>query len=352
MNPSPATRAEADFAASDLKSASTLLRVQTPGAARTTKLFKSPSDTPLMISCNCPSTLCNYRCSYCYLDHDGRNAQAEERAFRSWDRIMDRLVQIPRPLVLAIGTEGEPLTVKPFWDTLRRLSKFDHVRGFWFPTNLSRPIEKLAEGVDVSKLGLTASLHPSEFRDHDRDLDAFFARCEWVRENGGHVVINFILTPNQFDLFPAYRWAARKRGIPMTANVFKGMWNGASYPESYTPEDHAKIREFFSDRPLVHEFMSGRSSRGVACHAGQDMVHVHAVTGQVVNCPFAQEPLGSIWDDELTIRDSSSPCSTDWCRCHWTIGFMEQVSVRYRRTRSIMHYEERETPTVGARPLA
>ena len=31
----------------------------------------------------------------------------------------------------------------------------------------------------------------------------------------GDVVINFILTPGQFELFPAYRWIARQRGIEM-----------------------------------------------------------------------------------------------------------------------------------------
>ncbi|MCB9915021.1 MAG: radical SAM protein [Planctomycetes bacterium] len=319
-----------------------------PGA----RIFQDPSDVPLLVSCNCPTTLCNYRCSYCYLDHDARDGAREGRALRVWERIVDRIAEIRRPLFLAIGTQGEPLTVKPFWDVLRRLSALEHVRGFWFPTNLSRPIEHLAEGVDIAKLGLTASLHPSEFRNHDRDLEAFLSRCEWVRERGGDVVINFILTPDQFGLFPAYRWIARERGLPMTANVFKGVYQGRSYPESYTKDDHARIEEFFADRPLVHDFMSGRSSRGVACNAGRDLLHVDEATGAVWNCPFALEPMGSIFDDELAVRTSASPCSTDWCKCHWTIGMIEEMTQRFRRTKSILNYEPREELTPGARPFA
>ncbi|MEM8711017.1 MAG: radical SAM protein [Planctomycetota bacterium] len=314
-------------------------------------LFRDHSDVPLLVSCNCPSTLCNYRCSYCYLDHDGRNAKKEDAAFKKWDRIVDRVAEIPRPLFLAIGTEGEPLTIKPFWDTLRRLSKHDHVKGFWFPTNMSRDIKKLSEGMDVSKLGLTASLHPSEFKNHDKDFDAFLSRCEWVIEQGGDVVINFILTPGQFDLFPAYRWIARQRGIPMTANVFKGEWQGKTYPAAYTEEDHARIDGFFSDRPLVHEFMSGRSSRGELCNAGRDMLHLNSTTGEVMNCPFALEHMGSIWDDDFSVRPGLSACSTDWCKCHWTIGLMDGMTKKFKRTKSIMNYEVREEGEVGKRPF-
>ncbi|QDU84198.1 Radical SAM superfamily protein [Planctomycetes bacterium Pla163] len=315
-------------------------------------LFKEPSDVPLLVSSNCPTTLCNYRCTYCYLDHDGRDGATEDKAVVHWNRTVDRIATIPRPLYLAIGTEGEPLTVKPFWETLRRLSARENVKGFWFPTNLSRPIEKLAEGVDIGKLGLTASLHPSEFKDHDRDLDLFLSRCRWVVDNGGSVVINFILTPGQFELFPVYRYIARQHGIAMTCNVFKGEFEGKSYPDAYTEADHARIEEFFADRPLVHHYMSGAPSRGVACHAGQDALEVHPVTGQVLNCPFAQEKMGSIWDDDFQIRTKPSACSTDWCQCHWTIGLMAEVTKKFKRTRAIFDFEAREPGEVGEHPFA
>lgn len=328
------------------------LNILSPLLEHGSRVFREASDAPLLVSCNCPTTLCNYRCSYCYLDHDNRDAKGEARGVRAWQRTMERIIKIKRPLYLAIGTEGEPLVVKPFFDLLRQISPLEHVKGIWFPTNLSRPIEEIAEGVDISKLGLTASLHPSEFSDHDRSLNNFLSRCEWVRENGGDVVINFILTPGQFDLFPAYRWIARERGIPMTANVFKGVYQGKSYPESYTEEEHALFKEFFEDRPLVHEFMSGRSSRGVPCNAGRDLIHVEAARGAVWNCPFAMEPMGSIWDDDFSVRNCSSPCTTDWCECHWTIGLTEEMSERFSRTKSILNYEARSEPRAGARPFS
>ncbi|MEZ5977858.1 MAG: hypothetical protein R3F34_06545 [Planctomycetota bacterium] len=314
-------------------------------------LFSRPSTVPLLVSCNCPSTLCNYRCSYCYLDHDGRDGAREDRAFKHWERTVDRIVRIPRPLYLAIGTEGEPLTVKPFWDVLRRLSQLENVRGFWFPTNLSRPIEKFAEGIDRRKLGLTASLHPSEFRDHDRDLASFLARASWVVEGGGDVVVNFILSPDQLDLYPAYRFIAREHGLASTVNVFKGEYRGKSYPEAYTEEDHEKIESYLADRPFVHHFMSGASSRGVQCHAGQDSIHVDPVLGTVENCPFAREPMGSIWDDRFQIRSRTTSCSTDWCKCHWTIGLMKDVAKRTKRTRSIFAYETRPEGQDGEHPF-
>ena len=304
-------------------------------------LFGQPSELPLLVSCNCPFTLCNYRCSYCYLDHDGRDAKQERRQFRRWNRTIDRIVEIPRPLLLSIGTQGEPVANKMFWDTLRRLSPLEHVRGFWFPTNLSRPLEALTEGIDISKLGITGSLHPTEFKKHDKDLDFFFEQCQWVVDRGGDVVVNFILTPDQIESFPAYRYIARERGFDMTVNIFKGEYRGQTYPDAYTPEEHERIREYFSDRPMVHKFMSGHMSYGVDCAAGRDMIHIEE-DGQVLNCPFAREPMGSIFDDDFEIRSETSPCSTDWCRCHWTIGLMTGMVERYRRTKNILRYEERD----------
>lgn len=324
---------------SGLESASTEV-LEAPRAGHSF-VFRQPSEKTLMVSCNCPYTLCNYRCSYCYLDHDARNAEREQKQFEQWERVIDRIVTIPRPLILSIGTQGEPLASRPFWDTLRRLSPLDHVKGFWFPTNMSRRLEPIVEGIDVSKLGITASLHPSEFRKHDRDLDFFFEQCQWVVDRGGDIVINFILTPDQLDLCSAYRYIARERGFAMTVNVFKGEFNGQEYPGAYTPEEHEKIKEFFADRPIVHKFMSGHTSYGVDCTAGRDLIHVEE-DGSVYNCPFAREHMGSIDDPNLEIRTGTSPCSTSWCRCHWTIGLMSSMVERYKRTKNILRYEVRE----------
>jgi MoaA/NifB/PqqE/SkfB family radical SAM enzyme len=312
-------------------------------------LFRHATEAPLLVACNCPLSLCNYRCDYCYLDHEKRDHAAEQRKLADWNRLIDRIVEIPRPLLLALGTVGEPVANQAFWDTLRRVSPLEHVRRFWFPSNLSRPLEPLTRGVDVAKLGVTASLHPSEFRNHDRDFRFFLDQCRWIVDRGGDVVVNFILTPAQIPLYPAYRFAARERGLATTVNVFKGEYQGRTYPEAYTPEEHERIREYLADRPIVHEYMSGKSSRGVDCTAGRDMITVE-LDGRVLNCPFAREPLGSIFDPNLQVRAGTSPCSTAWCACHWTIGMMSSMVARFRRTRGILTYEERESgaPAVNA----
>lgn len=342
----------ADPSPSSIGSALPAATARAAPSTPTVSLFEHASDAPLLVACNCPWTLCNYRCHYCYLDHDGRRAQAEELAFDQWEHVIDRVCEIPRPLYLAAGTDGEPLTSPRFWQTLRRLTAHDHVKGIWFPTNLSRPIERMAEGVDVSKLGLTASLHPTEFENHDRELSQFLDRCRWVIDNGGDVVINFILTPQHIPLFPLYRYIARQREIPMTANVFRGEHEGRAYPEAFSTQEHAAMREYFSDRPFVYEFMSGRSSRGVECTAGRDSIHVDATTGAVTNCQFAREPMGSIFDPHFQIRSKTSACSADWCKCHWTNGLISSAAQRYRRTRGIFHFEARPEGDVGSNPFA
>lgn len=318
-----------------------------PSAKNLIPLYRTVSELPLLVASNCPFSLCNYRCHYCYLDHD--NPPPKKKAdteFSQWLAVMGRVIEIPRPLYLAIGTVGEPMASRKFWDTLRALSPLDHVRGFWFPTNLSRPLEKMARGVDPKKLGLTGSFHPSEFRNFDRDFDFFIRQCAWLLDRGGDVYVNFILSPDQIDKWHTYQARFAKHGIQMTANVFKGKHQGKTYPEAYTPEQLEIIRDIFKTRPYIFKYMSGTSSRGVSCTAGRDFIKVEP-DGTVLNCQFARVKMGNIFDDDLMVYSNVRPCTTNWCECHWNIGFMEENVRRFRRTRSIFRYEERPAGEIG-----
>lgn len=306
----------------------------------TENVFQTQSGVPLLVACNCPIGACNYRCHYCYLDHEGRNRKAEREAFARWEKVLERVVAIPRPLILAIGTSGEPLVIPPFWEVLRRLSPLPNVRAFWFPTNLSRPIEPLLAGIDVGKIGITASLHPSQFKDPQQELDLFLQRGRWLYEHGGDVVVNFILTPDQIPFYWKYHQVVSSAGLDMTANVFRGEYLGLPYPESYTQPQREIIEEILGDELFVLEYMSGKDCFGMPCTAGRDAITVE-LDGTVYNCPFAREKLGSIFDPDFSIYAENGRCTTNWCKCHWSIGLMEPIVARYRRTRNIFRFERR-----------
>jgi MoaA/NifB/PqqE/SkfB family radical SAM enzyme len=308
------------------------------------------NESPLLVSLNCPSTQCNYRCSYCYLTQKSRSSTNKE-AVREWQMILNHCIRIQRPLYLAIGTYGEPLLLQPFWKTLREIMAKDKIVGVWFPSNLSLPLDKYLHGIPVEKLGIVGTLHPSQFGNFERDFEFFFKQCLWLKEHGSDIVVNYVLTPDQIESFFAYKEIFAKEGIGMTANIFKGSWDGKNYPESYTEIELQLIEEVFENEAFIYDYMSQKkSSLGAECTAGRYMIHIEN-DGIVYSCPFSRVKLGRVTDNNLTIYDDNHRCSTNWCKCHWTIGFIVEVVRKYKRLHGIFSFEQRPPGEAGSNPF-
>ena len=218
-------------------------------------------------------------------------------------------------------------------------------------TNLSRPLVSHLEGLPMSKLGIKASLHPSQFKDVKKELEFFIEEALRLKKSGATIVVNYVLAPGQFRDFPKYKRMFDKLGILLTANIFRGSFNGAEYPEAFEPEELSLMKEYLSFEPFIFDYQTHQKNPyGMKCVAGRYCVYIK-MDGTVYNCPFALEKIGSIFDSELNAYSENCVCTANACECQWSIGLLEDIVMDYKRPKHFFGYEPRPEGETGTHPF-
>ena len=312
-------------------------------------IFKEKKEGSLTVVFDCPSKICNYRCPYCF--HQPAGFNHDQKEFLQWQQLLDViLAKIKRPLYLVIGPCGEPLVLPEWWPVVRNILKMTNVKTLCFVSNLSVPIANFMDGIDASKIGVKASLHPTQYKD-DKDLHFFIDQAIYLKNAGAHIVVNYVLAPYQLKDFPKYRNMFNKVGIQFTANVCREIYDGKVYPESYTEEELDLMKGFLSSEPFIFDYQSHRKNPlGEPCAAGKDCIYV-TLDGSVYNCVFDKQKIGSLLDEELPIYAQNCLCGSNVCECHWSIGLMEHVYRRYKKPHfPIIGYTLRDHGEIGKHP--
>lgn len=317
-------------------------------------LFEAGSEL-LFLATDSPPTSCNYRCPYCFFNAEtqgGFGFLPLASEYDLWAEVVQLAVQkIQRPLMLSISPRGEALVLPRWWDLLRSLCSYDKVKSVAFVSNLSRPIARHLSGIELSKIGLTATLHPSQYRNPERDFNAFFDQVAWLKAQGARVVINYVLTPDQLPHFHIYRARFESIGVNMTANLFRGRSNGKEYPQSYSEEELTIAKEYLKDVPSIYEYQSHAISPfGHRCTAGRAVIFLEN-DGGVFNCNFARERLGSVYDDHLFAFGENCLCSSTKCECKWTIPLQEELVRDYVAVGNIHEFRRRPRGESGIHPF-
>ncbi len=314
-------------------------------------VFADTTDQPLFIISDAPPSSCNYRCPYCFY-HRSIGFEPFEDQFQSWIRAMRAaLDRIRRPLYLCIGPRGEPVEVERWWPVFREVLSHAHVRRAAFVSNLSRPIAPFIEGLDPERIGVTGTIHPSQWKDKELGFAAFAENVAYLHRIGVKIVLNYVLTPYQIDDYPRYKAYFEERGVPVTCNLFRGVHKGKEYPESYSPDEWAIVKRHMSDIPYDYLFQSKeRSPLGNRCTASRHAINMEA-DGSVFPCYFVRERLGSIFDEELMLLDENMVCSAQECVCKWSIPLQEEYVRDYRHVGNIHQIVRRPAGEIGTNPF-
>lgn len=306
----------------------------------TTNLFEMGDGKPVTIISPAPARTCNYRCEYCYHHEHGftKNAHAME----SWCKsILTAVERIPRPLRLSAGAMGEPLIIPKWRETAYKILNHEHVQRLSFVSNLSQKLEEFFDNVDPTRIGVVASLHPSEFKDHDRDFHVFLEKITFLRDLGVSIVVNYVLTPDQLLRFEEYRSRINGVGVPMTMNILRGPYRGKVYPEAYTEEELKKVHECFKERPFIYDSQSHElNPYGSRCSSGRSGFYME-FDGSLYNCHFAFQRFGSVYDELLMVRAENGYCTATKCESQTTIGWREDVAKEYIMQGSLHHFIKR-----------
>jgi MoaA/NifB/PqqE/SkfB family radical SAM enzyme len=314
-------------------------------------LFESKSDELLWVQLWNENELCNYRCSYCFLDH--RDKVDNTKIARFGD-ILDRLHLIPRPLAVHMGARGEVLTLPDLWPLYAKLAALPNLRFAEFWSNLSRPLDGVLKHISPSKLNIVATFHPTQYK-RPAEKTAFFDRVKFLRDNANDVVLHFVHSPDNAPFIPEIIKTAKEMGVHLLIKPLVAKRNaqtGEAYPAAYQHRDILKLRKWFGSDLAVH--FAFEHPINVRCGAGKDFIHIRH-DGSVSRCEFSnplpeQQKYGNILDEGgPTIDTVSRYCWRGGCGCYDIMGHSEPFVAEYRREKCSVRFIRRAPGEIGTR---
>jgi hypothetical protein len=253
-----------------------------------------------------PLSSCNYGCNYCPFAkrHESRAELADD------ERALARFVAFVRRAEthrfgLFFTPWGEGLVRRWYRQALAALSQLDHVDKVAIQTNLSAPLDWLAQA-RPERVGLWATYHP-EWTTRQK----FLAQVRRADAAGARISVGAVGFVKFADEIAALR-AQLPPHIYLWINAVK---SGAD-AQLYSP----RILERFSAiDPLFALNRGAHASAGRRCRAGESVFTVDG-DGEMRRCHFIRERIGNLydagWERSLVARD----CSNATCGCH--IGYV------------------------------
>jgi MoaA/NifB/PqqE/SkfB family radical SAM enzyme len=255
---------------------------------------------------------CNYGCPYCPF---AKHLESPEELHADWDALnrFTRWVERANTLQLSIFFTpwGEALIRKWYRQAIGVLSHLPHVHKVAIQTNLSCPLEWLAD-VESEKLGVWATYHPGEV-----SRENFLAQCRRLLDAGVRFSVGVVgLKEHEEEIRKL-----RKELPPATylwINAYK------SQPDYYTQE---LLDTFASIDPLFSVNNQYHFSGGHPCHAGHNVISVDG-EGVVRRCHFIRTPIGNLYESRLLdlLSPVPSACTNGVCGCH--IGYVHMPHLR------------------------
>ncbi|MDD3836693.1 MAG: hypothetical protein PHG43_02525 [Phenylobacterium sp.] len=258
--------------------------------------------------------VCNYKCPYCVAGH----APPEGRPESPWsdDRyraIVDNLCKLDFPINLRIGVGGEFFISKVLVEGARKLAACDHVKVLNLITNLSfhpQQYARILKGIPKEKVALVASYHPTEVK----SADAWVAAAQELATYYDLTTMSVAYPP----ALPKLREIKEKFaavGVDHFIQPFIGEYEGKLYPQAYTEEERALIREVIYSRH-DYEFLLNLKKPGL-CNAGFKYLFIDPY-GLVKPCGGADH--GRILGDltaspKVEFLDGPRPCPAAACQC-------------------------------------
>ncbi len=255
---------------------------------------------------------CNYTCAYCPFSMT-RNTPAQQAEdardlarFVAW---VQTHASAARPIEILITPYGEALARKWYREAVRELSHTPQVRRIAVQTNLSCPVQWLAD-CNVQTTALWLTYHPEQIA-----AEKFLAKCHALSAMSIRYSVGVVGTRKHFPAIAAMR-AALPESIYLWVNAYKDQ---ADY---YRPGEIAWLTGI---DPRFPDNLPDYPSLGQPCQAGHEVISVDG-TGNVYRCHFIKERLGNLFENELDTLLKPRLCSNAVCNCH--IGYVHMNALK------------------------
>jgi MoaA/NifB/PqqE/SkfB family radical SAM enzyme len=260
---------------------------------------------------------CNYTCGYCPWNATVQRVPAE--AFREDEarlkRILDRVAELPDAVEFFITPKAEYL-VLPYWrEAVGRLLALPQVERVTVQTNLSFDVRAFLNQVDLSKLALWTTYHPTEVSEDE--LETLHAKWRLLQDRGVPFSVGIVGTHENLPHMQRLRQRLDP-SVYLWVNAYQRRLN------YYTPEQLVAIRSVDPYFDLNNQYFP---SRGRPCTAGQRAVYLDD-EGDLRRCFFVGDVIGNLFRDDWRRLDAPRSCPRDTCHCY--VGHMHIVELDFR----------------------
>ncbi|MGF7146746.1 hypothetical protein FHS96_000355 [Sphingomonas zeicaulis] len=267
-------------------------------------------DPALTILWRGPLSSCNYACSYCPFAKrkDSRATLATDRA--QLKRFTDWALARLYPLAILFTPWGEALVRRHYRDAITRLSHAPHVQTVAVQTNLSTPIDWIAD-CDRRSAAFWTTYHPGE-----TNRPRFLERIHAMEAMGVRYSVGVVALRQHFDEIERLR-------ADLPANAY--LWINAeeALQGCYT---EAEVERLVAVDPLFELNNRAWPSLGRPCAAGETAISVRG-DGEARRCHFVDTPIGNIYDEAFEQALRPRTCPKLSCNCHIGYSHLKELAL-------------------------
>jgi len=269
---------------------------------------------------------CNFECPYCFYEDSQRNLKQKVGCW-----LMEKVPALNRYKTefispgaakeyfdntgfkwLIVLSGGEPFVYPKFIELVEALGEKHQVI---IGTNLSLPVDKFIEKIKPESVhSFYASLHLGERERHGLSVDEFLRKAVKLTRAGFKVEIDYVMYPPLIPRFKAIHDRFQAEGLYVEAKVFRGVYQGRIYPESFTKEEREMFYDFIPSEVDRAASFGNLSFKHIPCTAGKNLIRIFP-NGTVTRCPHDSEKLGNLFTGELRLHKKVKECSVPFCKC-------------------------------------
>ncbi|HWH69300.1 MAG TPA: STM4011 family radical SAM protein, partial [Candidatus Sulfotelmatobacter sp.] len=241
---------------------------------------------------------CNYACGYCPFAKTANTRAELQQDKRELDRFVAWVAAQPHRIGVLFTPWGEALVHSYYRQALTALSHLPHVYRVAIQTNLSAPLDGLADA-NRGTLALWTTFHPGQ-----TSLSQFAARCHTLDAAQIRYSVGVVGLREHFDAIEELRHVLRPE-VYLWINAFKDA------PDYYQPHE---IDRLLAIDPYFHWNLHRYPSRGQPCWAGETTFTVDG-TGNIRRCHFIDKVIGNIYEPGFVDCLKPRVCSAETCGC-------------------------------------
>lgn len=258
---------------------------------------------------------CNYECAYCF-----REGVDEAR----WEEDPDCGKHSPEHISRCFDgtgkkwrihmTGGEPLLYPRFVELAERLATRHELS---VNTNLSTDsVSEFGERVPVAGIYVVnATAHVAEIERREGSMAGFIKRAMLLQEKGMRVRVMYVSYPPLLGRMENDVKTLVAAGLKeCTIKVFRGVYEGKSYPEAYSPDERALL----CSQSMSHkeqDILDGRISfEGRRCMAGHKAFYMD-IDGNLTRCCTISSSHGNLFGGDHRFDDVPRICTAGVCVC-------------------------------------